>query len=242
MIDYDLGEAVPNWQAPPVPKDLTLQGRHCLITPMSMEHAEDLYAAYQLDKENINWRYLIYGPYDSVADYSEWVKSVVGKSDPYFLTVATKADDSDWVPVGIASYLRIAPAAGSIEVGHIHFSPALQGTRAATETMYLMMKWVFDSGYRRYEWKCNALNKRSRQAAQRLGFSYEGVFRQALVAKGHNRDTAWLAVIDKEWPALSKCFEGYLADDNFNAGGQQKTSLSSMTKPLLFKQDPVCAK
>lgn len=250
IIDYDLGEAVPNWQVPPVPHDLTLQGKHCLITPLKEEHAADLYAAKQLDKEHINWRYLIYGPYDSAADYAAWVKSVVEESDPYFFTIATKAAGGDggdggsdeYLPVGIASYLRIAPTAGSIEVGHIHFSPALQGTRAATEAMYLMMKWVFDNGYRRYEWKCNALNQRSRQAAQRLGFSYEGIFRQALVAKGHNRDTAWFAVIDKEWPALSKCFEEYLADDNFTADNKQKTPLSSMTRPLLFKSDPLFAK
>ncbi|MEZ5287532.1 MAG: GNAT family protein [Vicinamibacterales bacterium] len=134
---------------------------------------------------------------------------------------------------GVASYLRITPAAGTIEVGHIHFSPALQQTPAATEAMYLMMRRAFELGYRRYEWKCDALNAPSRRAAQRLGFSYEGVFRQALVTKGRNRDTAWYACIDAEWPALSRAFERWLAPDNFDAGGRQREALSDLTAPVL---------
>ncbi|MBE8182513.1 MAG: GNAT family N-acetyltransferase [Candidatus Portiera sp.] len=235
----DLGELVKDWQPPPAPSDLTLQGKHCLLTPLNEQHGEALYSAYQLDRENINWRYLPYGPYDSLKDYSAWIKSVSNKSDPLFFAVAKNnlVAPNDWLVSGIASYLRITPTAGTIEVGSINFSPALQGTRAATEAMYLMMKWAFDKGYRRYEWKCNALNHRSRLAAQRLGFSYEGIFRQALVVKERNRDTAWFAVIDKEWHQLRQCFEKYLADDNFDADNQQKVSLSSLTYPLLFKTD-----
>jgi RimJ/RimL family protein N-acetyltransferase len=127
--------------------------------------------------------------------------------------------------VGVASYLRIAPAVGTIEVGHIHFSPLLQRTPAATEAMYLMMRHAFELGYRRYEWKCDALNAPSRRAAERLGFSFEGIFRQAVVVKGRNRDTAWYACIDREWPARREAFERWLDPANFDAEGRQRQPL-----------------
>ena len=136
----------------------------------------------------------------------------------------------------MASYLRIDPNSGSIEVGGINFSPLLQRKPAATEAMYLMMKHAFELGYRRYEWKCNALNAPSRKAAQRLGFSYEGIFRQALVVKGRNRDTAWYAAIDSEWPALDAAFSQWLSVDNFDALGIQKTKLSALTSPILTQR------
>ena len=122
-------------------------------------------------------------------------------------------------------------------MGHINFSPLLQRTTEATEAMYLMMKWVFDNGYRRYEWKCNALNLKSRNAAQRLGFSYEGVFRQMTIAKGRNRDTAWFAMIDKEWQSIERCFIEFLSESNFELNGKPKISLSSLTQPILYKLD-----
>ena len=140
-------------------------------------------------------------------------------------------------PLGIASYLRIHPAEGSIEVGHIHFSPLLQRTTSATESMFLMMQWAFEAGYRRYEWKCNALNQASRRAALRLGFSFEGIFRQMMIVKGRNRDTAWFAAIDSEWPALKLAFEHYLDEKNFDEEGRPVTSVSSPTAPLLHKKD-----
>ena len=135
--------------------------------------------------------------------------------------------------IGIASYLRIAPAAGTIEVGHIHFSPRLQHTPAATEAMYLMMRRAFELGYRRYEWKCDALNAPSRRAAQRLGFSYEGIFRQAIVTKGRNRDTAWYSITDGEWQAVRLAFEQWLAPANFDADGRQRRSLPALRQGLL---------
>ena len=138
--------------------------------------------------------------------------------------------------MGIASYLQISPDDGSIEVGHIHFSPLLQRTTEATEAMYLMMQWAFDAGYRRYEWKCNAKNAKSRAAAQRLGLSYEGVFRQATISKGQNRDTAWFAAIDKEWPALKQALQPYLHKTTYQPGGTS-LSLRELTKPALYKQD-----
>ncbi|HBQ37316.1 MAG TPA: hypothetical protein DD729_10875 [Rhodobacteraceae bacterium] len=139
---------------------------------------------------------------------------------------------------GVASFLRISPDAGSIEVGHINFAKPLQRSRAATEAMFLMMQWVYDAGYRRYEWKCNALNTGSRRAAERLGFSHEGIFRQAGISKGRNRDTAWYASIDTEWPALKSAFETWLSDTNFDANGQQKESLSDLTRLVRVLDDP----
>ena len=144
---------------------------------------------------------------------------------------------SDKKPLGVASYLRIKPDIGTIEVGHINFSPLLQKTTEATEAMYLMMEWAFESGYRRYEWKCDSLNLASRRAAQRLGLSYEGVFRQATINKGRNRDTAWFAAIDKEWPAIKTSFKSYLSEDNFNESHTPKTSLTELNEPNLFKRD-----
>jgi RimJ/RimL family protein N-acetyltransferase len=149
--------------------------------------------------------------------------------DPLFFTII----DATGQPAGVASYLRIAPASGSIEVGGIHFSPGLKRTPAATEAMYLMMERAFALGYRRYEWKCDALNAASRAAAQRLGLSFEGVFRQATVYKGRNRDTAWYAAIDSEWPALREAFLTWLAPGNFGGDGRQRIRLTELTGPLL---------
>ena len=163
------------------------------------------------------------------------MKENQGLEDPVFLAIVEKESGR---PLGIASYLRIHPAEGSIEVGHIHFSPLLQRTTSATESMFLMMQWAFEAGYRRYEWKCNALNQASRRAAQRLGFSFEGIFRQMMIVKGLNRDTAWIAIIDNEWPALKSAFERYLDEKNFDEVGRSMTSLSSLTAPLLHKKMP----
>jgi RimJ/RimL family protein N-acetyltransferase len=155
---------------------------------------------------------------------------VTRDGDPMFYAVVQQGDGR---AVGVASLMRINPASGSIEIGHINFSPLLQRKPSATEAMYLMMKWAFTAGYRRYEWKCNALNQPSRNAAMRLGLSYEGVFRQATISKGRNRDTAWYAGIDSEWPALKAAFETWLDPENFDTGGRQKQSLSTLTRPIL---------
>ena len=141
-------------------------------------------------------------------------------------------------PVGYAFYLNILPQMGTIEVGNINFAPVLQRTPAATEAMYLMMQEAFALGYRRYEWKCNALNQPSRRAAQRLGFSWEGIFRQHLIVKGRNRDTAWFVMTDQDWPDMKRAFEAWLAPDNFDAEGRQRTSLAIMTAPHRVASDP----
>jgi RimJ/RimL family protein N-acetyltransferase len=226
-----IGPALPDWHAPPPPGRETMHGRYCRLEPLDAStHAADLHAANALDTAGRNWTYLGVGPFASFADYRAWVESVAAGSDPlFFAIVDTRTDRA----VGVASYLRIAPASGSIEVGHLNYSPLLARTPAATEAMYLMMRRAFELGYRRYEWKCDALNAPSRAAAQRLGFSYEGLFRQALVYKGRSRDTAWYSVVDGEWPALRRAFERWLRPENFDAGGAQRESLSALTGPLL---------
>ena len=229
-----LGATVDSWTPPPVPGDAVLTGRYVRLEPLSAErHAALLFRCY--DGQDRVWDYLPYGPFSSASQYHRWVRDQVLQTDPFFYAIFNRETDQ-WE--GVASFLRIAPAAGSIEVGHINFSPALQRTRAATEAMYLMMAWAFDAGYRRYEWKCDALNLPSRRAAQRLGLSYEGIFRQAAVVKGRNRDTAWFAAIDKEWPALREAFETWLRPENFDGDGNQIESLGDMTGLVRVASDP----
>jgi RimJ/RimL family protein N-acetyltransferase len=168
-------------------------------------HAADLHEAFGHDEGGVGWTYLPYGPFDSVDTFRQWVVDMSRQADPLFLTIL----DLDGRAVGVASYLRIDPAMGSIEVGHIHYSPLLQRTRAATEAMYLMAWRAFEElGYRRYEWKCDDLNAASRGAAMRLGFRYEGTFRQDRIYKGRNRDTAWYSITDAEWPSLRAATRG----------------------------------
>ena len=228
-----LGERITDWHAPAYPKNLFFEGQHAVCAPLSsIQHADELFSAFQTDKNDIIWRYLPYGPFLDIDDFKNWLLTVENQADPYFFAIKNKAINQF---CGMASFLRIKPQDGAIEVGHINFSPLLQNTIAATEAMFLMMQWVFETGYRRYEWKCNSLNKKSCHAAQRLGFSYEGIFRQATIVKGYNRDTAWFAMIDKEWMAIKAAFQQYLHDNNFNNHGQQKQSLRMLIRPLLFK-------
>ena len=230
-LGQTIGFQVDGWTPPPRPPREILDGRTCRLELLdAARHGADLHSANLLDADHRNWTYLPYGPFVRLDDYLDWVRSVAGKDDPQFHAIV---DGGTGQAVGVASYLRIDPAAGSIEVGHINYSPLLQRTVAATEAMYLMMRRAFELGYRRYEWKCHALNAPSRAAAQRLGFSYEGVFRQARVDKGRNRDTAWYAMIDKEWPALDRAFRQWLHPSNFDRKGRQLTSLTALTAPIL---------
>ena len=234
-LNQPIGHSLPNWTPPPLPPYEPLAGRWCRLEPLTAErHAADLFAAYSQDTEGRLWTYLPYGPFASPDDYTAWMNSIIPSSDPLFYAII---DHQTGRAAGSASYLRISPAIGSIEVGHINYAPALQRTPAATEAMYLMMDHVFALGYRRYEWKCDALNAPSRSAAQRLGFSFEGVFRQATIYKARNRDTAWFAVIDQEWPALKAAFEQWLDPANFDAEGRQRQRLSDLTRPLLYQSD-----
>jgi len=230
-LGQPIGEDVCGWTRPPRPPLTPMQGRWCRLEPLAAaSHGEDLFAALSLDREGRNWTYLGYGPFATGEDFRAWMRPVCKSEDPLFHAIVDLASGK---ALGVASYLRIDPASGSIEVGHIHYSPLLQRAPAATEAMYLMMQRVFALGYRRYEWKCDSLNAPSRAAAQRLGFSYEGIFRQATVYKGRNRDTAWYAMIDREWPALDAAYARWLAPANFDAGGRQRESLSALTAPIL---------
>jgi RimJ/RimL family protein N-acetyltransferase len=210
-----------------------MTGRFCRLEPLDLDrHAAALFEADAADTDGRSWTYLAYGPFPDFPSYRAWLSASCLRNDPLFFAVI---DTADGQPGGLVSYLRITPAAGSIEVGHIHYSPRLQRSPAATEAMYLMMQKAFESGYRRYEWKCDALNAPSRAAAQRLGLSFEGVFRQATVYKGRNRDTAWYAAIDTEWPALRQAFQAWLDPANFDNTGRQRVRLSDLTRPILAR-------
>ena len=230
-LGQPVGSSLPHWGPPPWPPRETMIGRFCRLEPLdARRHAEDLHAANAEDPDGRSWTYMPYGPFESLADYRAWMDATCRGDDPLFFAIVDEASDR---PAGVASYLRIQPGSGSIEVGHIHFSPRLMRTPASTEAMFLMMQRAFELGYRRYEWKCDALNAASCAAARRLGFSYEGIFRQATVYKGRNRDTAWYSVIDSEWPWLQEAFETWLAPANFDEAGRQRTRLSELTRKAL---------
>ena len=230
-LGQPVGQTVPAWKPPQPPARAPMEGRYCRLEPLAPDaHAAALHAANVLNTDGSMWTYMAYGPFATQENYRQWADGAARGSDPMFFAIVDRATGK---PVGVASYLRIDPANGCIEVGHLAYSPLLQRTPVATEAMYLMMEYAFRLGYRRYEWKCNALNLPSRAAAQRLGMSYEGVFRQATVVKARNRDTAWYSVIDAEWPALKEAFVKWLAAANFDAQGRQRLSLSGLTAPLL---------
>lgn len=233
-LGQPLGQPLPDWTPPPHPPRTPMLGRYCRVEPLDAgRHAADLHAANSADAEGRMWTYMAYGPFAGLAEYRAWVEQMSAGVDPLFHAIVDVATGR---ALGVASYLRIEPAAGSIEVGHLAFAPALQRTPAATEAMFLMMERAFSLGYRRYEWKCNALNAPSRAAAQRLGLSFEGIFRQATVSKGRNRDTAWYAAIDAEWPALMAAFQQWLDPSNFDPAGRQRLRLTALTRPLLHRE------
>ena len=199
-------------------------GRWCRVEPLDPNrHAADLHEANRDDTDGVNWTYLTSEPFSELEPYRAWLAKMSAGGDPFFHAIIDRATGK---AVGIAAFLRIDPPNGVIEVGHINYSPRLQRTAAATEAMYLMMCRVFDElGYRRYEWKCDNLNAPSHAAAKRYGFTYEGLFRQAIVYKGRNRDTAWYSMLDCEWPARKVEFERWLSRENFDEAGRQRTAL-----------------
>jgi len=227
-LGQPIGFPVPGWTPRPRPPRAPMQGRACRLEPLDPDlHAADLHAANMADRENRIWTYLAYGPFGDEAAYRAWAGPMAASEDPLFHAVVDQASGR---ALGVASFMRIDPANGVIEVGHVNFAPALQRTVAATEAIHLMMVRVFDElGYRRFEWKCDALNAPSRRAALRLGFRYEGLFRQAVVYKGRNRDTAWYAMIDRDWPRLKEAYARWLDPANFDAQGRQRVSLGELT-------------
>lgn len=226
-----VGAPLPDWTPPPRIAHVTLSGRFCRVEPLDVaRHADALFAANALDTTGAGWTYLTAGPFADLAAYRAWVEKVAPVADPAFHAIV---DLKTQKPVGVAAYMRIDPAHGVVEIGSLRFSPLMQRTPIATESMYLMMRHAFELGYRRYEWKCDSHNAPSRAAAQRFGFSYEGLFRQAMVNRQRNRDTAWFSIIDSEWPALNAAFTRWLAPENFDTQGRQRVSLSSLTAPLV---------
>ncbi len=224
-LGQPIGLPVPNWTARQRPPQAPIAGRYCTIEMLSAaDHAADLHAANLTDREGRNWTYLAYGPFSQLADYQAWMQQTCRGEDPLFHAII---DTATGKAVGVAAYLRIEPSVGVIEVGHINYSPLAQRRPVATEAMFLLMRRVFDElGYRRYEWKCDAVNAPSCAAAVRLGFRFEGIFRQATIYKGRNRDTAWYSITDQEWPARRAAFEAWLDPQNFDAEGKQRRRLS----------------
>lgn len=222
-----------DWTPPPLPARTGFSGRYVSLEPLGPGHIQGLLVSFAEDDTGAMWHYLPIGPVDA-SQYTEWVDVARASADPMHFAVRME----DGRLGGTLSLMRITPKAGSVETGWLTFAPRLQRTREATEAVYLLMKWAFESGYRRFEWKCDAANLPSRRAAERFGFSYEGIFRQAAVVKGRNRDTAWFACIDDEWPKLKNAFETWLSAGNFDAMGQQKQRLSELTAPILAARDP----
>ncbi len=226
-LGQPIGFAVPDWVPAQVPPRTAMEGRWCRVVQIDVaRHGAALFAAYAEDREGRNWTYMGYGPFAELAEFEAWLSASCLGDDPLFHAIVEGASGR---ALGLASYLRAEPEAGVIEVGHINYAPPLQRSAAATEAMFLMMARVFDElGYRRYEWKCDALNAASRRAAERLGFVFEGVFRQATLYKGRNRDTAWYAITDRDWPALKRAYEAWLDPANFDAKNAQKARLSEL--------------
>ena len=215
MLDnFMFGNKV-NFKKAKIPSKKILNGKYAILEPINInKHSKNLYVNFLKDKKNRIWNYLPYGPFKSYGNFKKWLRSFCLGKEPFFYAIYAKRYGQY---CGMASYLRITPDHGTIEVGHINYSPILQNTAEGTEAMYLMMKNVFENlGYRRYEWKCDTLNKKSKRSALRLGFKFEGVFRQATIYKKRNRDSAWFSIIDKEWKSRKKKYLEYLKRSNFD--------------------------
>jgi RimJ/RimL family protein N-acetyltransferase len=220
-----VGGPVDGWTTRAAPPRTVMFGRYCRLEPLLADiHAAPLFEAYGAYSDESNWTYLPYGPFASAEDYAAFVRPMEASFDPVPFAILSREQET---PLGVVAYLRVNPEHGSIEVGHVHYAPALKRTVAATEAMYLMMQRAFDElGYRRYEWKCDSRNAASRAAAERLGFRYEGTFRNAMVMKGRNRDTSWFSITAEQWPGVSSALRSWLDPSNFDAGRQNR-SLSS---------------
>jgi RimJ/RimL family protein N-acetyltransferase len=225
-LGQSIGPEVAGWSTRDLPSREPMVGRFCRLEIVDPAlHLEDLWEALSQEESGALFTYLPYGPFESIDEFRSWLVSTCMGDDPMFFSIIDAADDR---AVGLAALHRMAPEMGSIEVAHLLFTPRLQQTTAATEAMYLMMRRAFSElGYRRYEWKCDSLNAPSRRAADRLGFTFEGIHRQAIVYKGRNRDTAWYSIVDSEWPHLEAAFVSWLDESNFGSDGSQRRSLAS---------------
>lgn len=226
-FDQPIGQKIETWQETAKPGRETMQGQYCRIEFLDIDkHAAKLFVALTHNNPGDSWTYLPYGPFSNVNEFCDWIKKVECLPDEQLYAIL---DEKTQEPIGICGFLRINPTHGSIEIGHIHFSSQLKKTPAATEAIYLMMHKVFDElNYRRCEWKCHSLNLASIKAAKRLGFTYEGLFRQSHVIKNHNRDTMWFSIIDSEWPQIKNRILKWLSNSNFDNKGHQKVSLRDL--------------
>jgi RimJ/RimL family protein N-acetyltransferase len=223
-----------NWSPARTPERSPLEGEAVRLEPVDpARHARDLSTASEGAPSL--WDHLAYGPFENQEAFTDWLEDRAASDDPLFYAIIDRASGR---AQGMASYMRIVPEHGVIEIGHIWFAPILQRTRQATEAIYLMARHAFDDlGYRRFEWKCDSLNEPSRRAAERFGFVYEGVFRQHMVVKGRNRDTAWFSIVDGEWPAVRAGFEAWLSPDNFDEEGHQLRSLAEVRDSLVRRSE-----
>jgi RimJ/RimL family protein N-acetyltransferase len=227
-----IGAPVPGWTSRPLPSKETFEGTFCRLERLSAaRHADDLYEAYRTAADDRDWTYLTIGPFKEIDAYRRHAEAAERSADPRHYAVIDKKTGK---AVGTLALMRMEPNSGVIEVGFVTFSPLLKRTPISTEAQFLLMAYAFDElGYRRYEWKCDSLNGPSRAAAERLGFTFEGIFRQVVVYRGRNRDTAWFSILDKEWPALKQAFVAWLSPENFDEQGQQHASLSELRKRYL---------
>ncbi|MFJ7270459.1 GNAT family N-acetyltransferase [Streptomyces sp. NPDC099050] len=222
-----VGEPVPGWSPRPLPAGVTLKGDHCRLEPLdAYRHAAELHAAYGSGSDQRDWTYMFASPFESLDDYRRYAEAAAASTDPRHYAVINLAGGT---ATGTLSLMRQDPDHGVVEVGNVMFSPAMKRRPISTEAQFLAMRYVFeDLGYRRYEWKCDSLNAPSRTTAERLGFTFEGIFRQAVVYKGRNRDTAWYSVTDTEWPTVKHGFEVWLSPDNFDDQAVQRRSLAEL--------------
>ncbi len=229
-----VGREIPDWVAPPFPPKQVLTGRYCRVEPLeSARHAREIFEAQRAEPTTERWTWALHGPYAEFEAYEHWTRDAEASRDPQFYALVDAADGR---ACGSCGYMRIEPKHGVIEIGNIYFAPRLAHTRAATEAMYLLMANAFELGYRRYEWKCDSCNLPSRAAATRFGFTYEGMFRQAIVNKGRNRDTTWFAILDGDWHGgLRQAYLRWLDPGNFDAAGRQKLRLSELTAPFVAR-------
>ena len=225
-----IGVEMAGWTIRPRPSRAPMEGRHCRVEPLDADrHAAQLFDAWNETADGRDWTYKFAEPPADLASCRAFVEKESASLDPLHFAIV---DAATGAAIGSAALMRIDPVHGVIEVGGIAYSQRLKRTRAGTEAMYLFMRRVFDElGYRRYEWKCDDLNAPSRAAALRYGFAYEGTFRQAIVYKGRNRDTAWFSMLDSEWPRVRAALEEWLADDNFDSAGRQRRALAMIRGP-----------
>ncbi|SEG18576.1 GNAT family N-acetyltransferase [Marinobacterium lutimaris] len=222
-----IGDALPDgWTPPPLPSRMTLAGRVVKIVPMDAEaHGAALYEAFKLDETDAGWTYMANGPYSCLADFMTWLKTAAVATDPMLFSFLNAQSGQ---PVGYGALMRIDARMACIEVGNLRMSPLQQRTPMSTEAIHLLADYAFKLGYRRFEWKCDSLNAPSRTAAERLGFTYEGTFRNAMHYKGRSRDTAWFSITEDEWPAIREAQQAWLAPDNFDQNGIQKQRLAEL--------------